>query len=458
MKKISRRKFLKASAASTAAFMILPRWVIGKEPGPNSIINVAVVGPGGRGTACCRTFGRLDFTRNVAFADVDFERAKPMFDQFPDAKRFKDYRVMLDEMGKDIDAVAIATPDHAHYPAGAWSMACGKHVYIEKPLARTVWETQELKRIAQKQKVITQMGNQGHTFDGWRKLREWYEAGLLGEIEEIHQWTDRPVPGWWDQGALPRPDGSEKVPEHLDFNLWLNVAPEQAYSGRLLPFKWRGMRDFGTSALGDMGCHFMDFGYSAFDLGFPTSITGTSTEFNDFSWPQQSSVVYEFPAKGSRKPVKLYWYDFSSKNKPKNVKGVEQEKIDSMANGSIVVGSKRSALCEDPYGGNTRIWPLREHQEMMKSKAFPEASIPRVEGGPHQEWARAIRDGVQPGSNIVDFSADFTAVVMMGLITNFFPGKKLDFDPKNLTFTNEPKANEFLKSVYPYRKEFLPGI
>ena len=235
------------------------------------------------------------------------------------------------------------------------------------------------------------------------------------------------------------------------------MAPEQPYAASMLPFKWRGLRDFGTSALGDMGCHFMDFGYSAFDLGFPSSITGTSSEFNDYSWPLQSSVVYEFPARGKRKGIKLYWYDFSKNQKPKNIKDVPQEKIDSMPNGSIVVGTKATVMSEDPYGGNTKIWPLEKHREFQKEKMFPAASIPRVRGGPHREWAQACIDGVQPGSNIVDFSADFSAVVMMGLITNFFPGKTLKFDEKAMRFTNEPKANQFLKSIYPYRKEFLPG-
>lgn len=454
MSKFSRRDFLKAGAA-VAGFSILPNWVIGNSPAPSKKLNVAIVGPGGRGGACVKAFSEFANSQIVAFCDVDDARVERAYKRFPDVARFKDYRVMLDKMGKDIDAVAIATPDHTHYPIAAWAMANGKHVYVEKPLARTLWETQELKRIATKTGLITQMGNQGHTGDGWRKLKAWFDGGLIGDVVEIHHWTDRPVLSWWKQGELPRPDGSDKVPEALDFKLWLNVAPDQPYGAEMLPFKWRGLRDFGTSALGDMGCHFIDWGYSAFDLGFPEKMTGTVSKFNDYSWPEHSNVVYEFPAKGKRGKVKLFWYDFG--DKPKNVKGIPQSVIDSHANGSIVVGTKESVFADDPYGGHTTIYPRERMRELLQAGSVPQNPVAKFPNNPHYEWADACVNGIQPGSNIAGFSADFTAVVMMGLITNFFPGQTLDFDAKKMEFTNVKDANKYIKSLYEYKAEFLPG-
>lgn len=456
MKNITRRSFVKTSAGAAALFSILPSFAAEKKAPPSERLNVAVIGAGGRGFDSVSALHNFDKSQIVALCDVDDGRAKGAFDLCPDAKRFKDYRVMFDKIAKDIDAVVVATPDHVHFPAAAWAMANGKHVYVEKPLARTVWEAQELKRIAKKTGLITQMGNQGHAGDGWRKVKEWYDAGLLGELIEIHHWTDRPVPGWWAQGALPRPDGKEKVPASLDWNLWLNVAPEQPYSGRIVPFKWRGMRDFGTSSLGDMGCHFLDIGYSAFDLGLPLSVEGKPSESNDFSWPQECSVVYEFaPKKSGGENVKLYWFDY--KNKPKDVRGMPQEAIDKADNGTIIVCKNYTVFCDNPYGANPSIMPRETMRELLKDGKLPAPTIPRVNGGPQVEWAGACIEGKQPGSNIAGFSGDFATVVLMGLAPVDFPNEKLIIDPKKMLFTSNKAANRLLQSRYAYRKEFLPG-
>lgn len=455
-KAISRRDFIKKSAASAALFSILPSWAAGRARGPSETLNVAVIGPGGRGTEAVNRALQFDGARIVAMCDADFGRAADSFSKAPEAAKFHDYREMFDKMGRDIDAVFVATPDHAHYPAASWAMANGKHTYVEKPLARTVWETRELKRIAKKTGLITQMGNQGHAGDGWRKVREWHQAGLLGDIVEIHHWTDRPVPEWWAQGALKRPSGAESAPEGLDWKLWLNVAPDQPYSKMIMPFKWRGMRDFGTSSLGDMGCHFLDLGYSAFGLGAPLKVSGKPSEFNDFSWPQECSVTYEFaPLKPGGENIRLYWYDF--KNRPRDVRGVPQETIEKNANGSIIVGTKNTVFCNNPYGGGVRISPDSRMKSMMADRAFPEPSIPRPNPSPHVEWMEACLKGIQPGSNIADFSADFTEVVLLGLASNFFPGETLEYDSAAMRFKNRPEADKFLRSLYPYKEEFLPG-
>lgn len=450
MNKISRRDFAKKSAAAAFGFMILPRWVIGKETPPSERLNVAVIGVGGRGEACCNEFSNFERSRCVAFCDVDDGRAAGIYNKYPDVARFKDYRVMLDKMGRDIDAVAVATPDHAHYAAAAWAMACGKHVYVEKPLARTVWEVRQLKRMAQKAKVVTQMGNQGHTTDGWRKVREWYLAGLLGDIVEIHQWTDRPI---WPQGELQQAN-PKPAPGNLDFNLWLNVAPDQPYRSGILPFSWRGLRDFGTSALGDMGCHFMDVAVSAFNLGRPVTVQGNPTPSNEWSWPQRCNTVYEFKNPDTKGLITLYWYEGDSK--PQGIEGVSQEDIDSQKNATIIVGTKRKVMLQDPYGHITFIYPREEMRQMHEAGELPAPSIPRVPDGPHREWARGCLEGFQPGSNIAGFSADFTETVLLGLLPIFRPGLKLEYDYAAMSFKNDKSADKYLSSLYPLKQEFLP--
>lgn len=212
---------------------------------------------------------------SVAFCDVmddttqkpwsGYKSAAATYKKFPNVPRYRDFRVMLDEKDKEIDAVLISVPDHMHYPIASWAIAKGKHVYCEKPLTRTIWEAEELKRLAKEAGVITQLGNQGHTNEGWRVIREWYDAGIIGDIKDIYIWTNRPI---WPQGGLKKPAG-EKIPSNFDYNLWLGVAPFQPYSSTIVPFNWRGLRNYGTGAAGDMACHFFDVPYSAFNLGSP---------------------------------------------------------------------------------------------------------------------------------------------------------------------------------------------
>ena len=242
---LNRRNFLKGAAVA-GGLMVLPSWSIGKTPGPNSKLRVAVVGVGGRGDAVISAFRNSPHVEFAAFCDVADTMAAKTYKEFPTVPRFRDFRVMLDKMDKQIDAVTVATPDHMHYPIAAWAIAKGKHVYCEKPLTRTIWEANELKRLADKAGVITQMGNQGHTNEGWRVIKEWYDAGIIGQIEDIYIWTNRPI---WPQGQLKMPEG-QPVPSTLDYKLWLGVAPYQPYSKEILPFNWRGLRNYGTGAAG----------------------------------------------------------------------------------------------------------------------------------------------------------------------------------------------------------------
>ena len=385
--------------------------------------------------------------------------AAKTYKEFPTVPRFRDFRVMLDKMDKQIDAVTVATPDHMHYPIAAWAIAKGKHVYCEKPLTRTIWEANELKRLADKAGVITQMGNQGHTNEGWRVIKEWYEAGIIGQIEDIYIWTNRPI---WPQGQLKMPEG-QPVPSTLDYKLWLGVAPYQPYSKEILPFNWRGLRNYGTGAAGDMACHFLDVPYSAFDLGYPMSIVANSTPFNDYSWPNQASSVMTFLNKrGVNNRIRLHWYDGG--RRPKEIKRVDPEFLKpdpknpwNRANCTFIVGTKETVYTNE-YGSETYIYPRPRMKEVAKSGALPKKTIARSTnpGNPHMEWAMACLAGKQPMGNF-NYAAPFTEMALLGMIGIIFPERELNYVPSTLSFANCPEADKYVKSLYAYNKEFLPS-
>lgn len=450
----NRRQFLKNSALMGSAAMLMNSNVMAKQAKPceNGKLNVAIVGVGGRGGAAVKALGDMKNVKLVAFCDVDDVRAAKAYKQYPTVPRYRDYRVMLDKMDKQIDAVAVCTPDHMHYPIATWAMSKGKHVFCEKPLARTIWETREMKRLANKYGVITQMGNQGHTNEGWRIIKEWYQADLLGDIEDIYIWTNRPI---WPQGNLAVPP-AQPVPSTLDYKLWLGVAPYQPYNSAILPFKWRGMRNYGTGAAGDMACHFLDVPYSAFDLGCPTEIVGNSSPFNAYSWPKEASTVMTFNNMcGKSGKIKLHWYDGG--RKPKAIKRVDKSFIDDPrnANCTFIVGTKETVYTNE-YGVGTRIWPNARMKELAKSGALPKKTIARsiAPNNPHKEWAECCLAGKQSMANF-DYAAPFTEMALLGMIAICTPEVPLVYSPKSLEFLNYPEANKYIRSLYAYNKEFI---
>jgi predicted dehydrogenase len=275
----------------------MPIW-LGADPDADSQkLKIALIGAGGRGKAHVKGLESQHF---VAFCDVDEERAAETYKAYPKVPRFKDYRVMFDRMGKEIEAVSIATPDHMHYPIVLWALAHGKHVFCEKPLTRTFEEAMILKKAVREAGVITQMGNQGHVADGWRSIREWVDAGIAGDIYEAYHWTNRPV---WPQGLSSWPK-KQPVPSKFDWNLWLGVAPKRDYSPEIAPFNWRGFWDYGSGAIGDIGCHSMDASYSGLQLGLPTSISADVSghragEGDRWSWRISVACPRDDPAKCS---------------------------------------------------------------------------------------------------------------------------------------------------------------
>lgn len=412
-------------------------------PSPNNRLNLALVGVGGRGTAAVEGLAAETY---VAFCDVDDKRAAQSYESHPDVPKFKDYREMFAAMGDKIDGVVISTPDHMHFPIAMTAIALGKHVYCEKPLTHTIEEARLLTAAAKARGVITQMGNQGHSNEGTRLLKEWIEAGVLGEVQEIHSWTDRPI---WPQG-LKLPDHTEEtppIPETLDWDLWLGVAAARDYDRAYAPFRWRGWWDFGCGALGDMACHVMDAAYWSLDLGPPSSVNAIAANGTQHSCPVSSVVTYQFPGRGSRAPLKWMWYDGGLR--PSFPADFELDRKLG-GNGSLVIGSEASVIT-NTYNSSLRVYPETRMREIVPK--LPAKTLPRVQSDNHHAaWADAIRDGRQPASSF-DYSGPFTETVLLGVIASRVR-RHLDWNAADMSIPNLPEAEQYLRKTY--RPGFLP--
>jgi len=406
----------------------------GKLITPDRKLNIACIGCGGKGA---EDVSSVSSENIVALCDVDSKRADAIFKRFPDVPKFKDYRKMLVEMDDKIDAVTVTTPDHTHFPAAMMAMQMGKHVYVQKPLTHTVWEARTLTETAKEHEVVTQMGNQGHAYEGCRLLKEWLQAGAIGNVHEVHIWTNRPI---WPQG-IKRPLEVEQVPSTLDWNLWLGVAPERPYNSCYLPFKWRGWWDFGCGALGDMGCHMMDASFWALDLKYPVSVEAKSDGNNEETAPESSIVTYKFPARGSMPPVTVKWYD-GGKLPPRPHDLGKESKL--AAGGQYLVGDKGVMMGFGDYCDSVRLIP----EAKMKSFKRPGKTIPRVpEGNPYMEWINACKGGPKPGSNFVDHSGPLTEMVSLGNLA-IRTGKKIEWDSKLMRCKNLPEADKLVRLAH----------
>jgi len=424
---LSRRRFLQGSAVAGAALafpMVLPSRVFGA----NERLNIGSIGCGGKGEV--DTNGVAD-QNLVALCDVDEKVAANTFAKFPSAKRYKDYRVMLEKEAKNIDAVTVSTPDHHHAPAALRAMRMGKHVYCQKPLTHTVHEARLMRETAAQMKVATQMGNQGHSHPETRRLVELVRHGVLGNVTAVHVWTDRPI---WPQG-VHRPAQAQPVPPTLAWDLWLGPAPERPYADGYHPFNWRGWWDFGTGALGDMACHIMDTAYWALDLRDPTSVEATSEGCNEESAPHWSIINYQFPERNGRAPVKLTWYD-GKKKPPAELTGGKET---GEANGVLIIGDKGAMIA--PYTEPPRLLNPEQQADFKP----PEKSIPRSPGHWH-EFVNACKGG-PPGGTNWDYAGPLTETVLLGNLA-VRSGKKIEWDAKNMTCTNVPEANKYVKREY----------
>jgi predicted dehydrogenase len=432
----SRRDFLKTASLASAA-LAFPHVMRSQEGGsPNNKLNIALCGVGGQGRSAIRGLEGENF---VAFCDVDDARAAETFNAYPDVPRFRDYRKMLEKLGNKIDAVTVSTPDHMHYPIAVAALSLGKHVFVEKPLTHTVSEARHLAKLALEKKVATQMGNQGHAGEGMRMLKEWLNAGLLGEVREMHSWTDRPI---WPQGVRA-PDHSKMLPvapSTLDWDLWQGVAPEREYDPAYVPFNWRGYWDYGTGALGDMGCHIMDGAYWALELTQPTSVEAVSARQTDISAPTASVVAYEFPARGSMPALKWTWYDGGMMPVlPPELEAARQ----LQDNGTLIVGSKGMVYADTYYAG-ARFLPEAKMRELAPN--LPAKTIPRIKGGHFAEWVAACKGGTPAGANF-EYAAQLTETVLLSNVA-IRARRRIEWDAAAMKITNLPEANQFVSKTY----------
>ncbi|MEL6303616.1 MAG: Gfo/Idh/MocA family oxidoreductase [Bacteroidota bacterium] len=470
---MQRRTFLKNTAKATTAFSIVPSFVLGKQhTAPSDTLYVAAFGVGGRGRGVIDGLAGTQKVKFVAFCDVDERRAATTHEAYPDVKQFKDFRKVYDKHLSDIDAVMVATPDHTHASIALPFMRAKKHAYVEKPLTHNIHEARLMTKVAKENGIVTQMGNQGASSDDSRIAREWVESGIIGKVHTVDCWTNRPV---WPQG-VPVPIKKERVPKGLDWDLWLGPAKMRDYNAAYLPFKWRGWWDFGTGALGDMGCHIMETPFSVLDLGYPTEAEASCTTVwvGDFieadyspSCPPSSKIhlKFEHPEHGD---IALNWFDGGLKpDLPDELK--DDETIGDTGGGTIMYGEKGILVC-DTYSRNARLLP----SEVMELYKSPEPKYPRIPGAMDGHIANFVDCCINGGTTSSDFarSGPLTETVLMGNLAvkayqykvlqegkqigdwapYDYPGRrKLLWDGENMKITNYDKANEWVT------REYRPG-
>jgi predicted dehydrogenase len=437
-KRLNRREFLHKAAGSVAAFTIVPRHVLGAgKTAPSDKLNIACIGVGGRGGA---SVGACSGENIVALCDVDMRRASGQFKKFPRAKNYHDFRKMLDEMDNQIDAVTVATPDHTHAVACMDAIRRRKHVYCEKPLAHSIYEIRELMKAARKHKVVTQLGNQGHSFDHIRLFCEWIWDGAIGDVYEVHAGC---TADHCKIDQLSKRSEKHDIPPELDWDLWLGPAKYRTYNPMYLPGSWRGWMPFGSGTIGDWVCHVVDPVFWALDLGAPKTIQaqaeGYDPKVHADTFPHGSVITFEFPAKGKRGPVKLLWHS-GRKVIPRPVELEEGRKLSKT--GAIVIGDKGKIMYGSHGAGGVRIIP----ESKMKAYKQPPQTLPRVRGH-HNDWLQAIKNNKQAGSNY-DYGGPLTELAQLGIIAMKMLGRKLEWDGQNMRFTNCDEANQCINPPY----------
>ncbi len=465
-----RRDFIKNTAIAAASFMIVPRYVLG-GPGflaPSDRLIIAGVGVGGKGQSDIASFyasGKAD----IGFlCDVDDRRAANSVKAFPKAKYYKDWREMYDKEHKNFDAVSVSTPDHNHAVQALGAMQLGKHVYVQKPLSHDIYEARVLTAAADKYKVVTQMGNQGASNDGPRLMKEWYDAGLIGDVHTIYAWTDRPV---WPQG-IPWSANKAAIPKELDWDLWLGTAPYKDFVDKLVPFNWRGWWDYGTGALGDMGCHLLEAPFSVLNLKYATEVEASvgSVYIDEFkrgyfpdSCPPSSHVILKFPkTEKTLGDVKVHWMDGGIQ--PERPAELEADEVfGDGGNGTLFIGTKGKMMAST-YSANPRLLPLSRNASINVPEKF--ARVKDQSNGHYRQWVEASIAGYgkhelsSPFSiagplteallmaNLAIRGADVQRKAADGKIT--YPGryKKLLWDNANMRVTNFDEVNQFVKRTY----------
>ncbi len=454
----SRRSFIKGIGTITAAGMF-PNLLLAQ--GASKKVGIACIGVMGKGQS--DVSGVAEKNEIVAICDVDAKSLAKAQEKYPNAKPYSDFRKMLDEV-KGIDAVTISTPDHAHYPAAMHALSHGKHIFIQKPLTNTLWECRQLHLGARKKKVITQMGNQGHTYEGNREVKEWIDAGAIGKVKEIHVWTNRPI---WPQGksAIITP---ATPPDSLDWQHWLAATPDAPYSASIHPFKWRGFLEYGAGAFGDMGCHLIDAPSVALGLGVPSFVTATKVDdLTEIAWPTGSIIKMEFPG-NSHGNISLTWHEGKKPDGtpylPEFPSIINMNEAfaykDPAKNGTVtpggwmIIGTEGLILNKSDQAKDMQIWPEKRREEFLAKPPTKTEARSVTPGNPQQEWTEAIKAGkefAQMGH--FDYSCPLTELTLIGGLAMRFPGKRLEWDSAALKVTNDEAANAFIKRKA-YRKGY----
>jgi predicted dehydrogenase len=467
----TRREFLQQAGMAAAAFTIIPRFTLGGKGfiAPSDTLYIAGIGVGGKGESDLTGFAgspdgktKGNPKAKVAFlCDVDDRQAAQSVKNFPNAKYYKDFRVLLDKEAKGIDAVSVSTPDHTHATIAMNAMQRGKHVYVQKPLTHDIYEARMLTEAAKKYKVVTQMGNQFASADHVRTAKEWVDAGLIGDVTKVLTWTNRPV---WPQG-IPAPTGKFEIPKEVDWDLWLGPAQAIDFNPAYLPFNWRGWWRFGTGALGDMACHIMDAAFRILPIDFPTEVEcSTTTAWEDFfkeanyleSCPASSIIHLKFPRTDGKGDIQVTWMDGGLLPKrPDEL--LPDEQMGDWGNGYIFEGTKGKLMA------NYSMAPVLLPTARMKDVTLPKQTIQRIPGaeaGHYTEWVDACIAGYgkKQLSSPFEYAGPFTEAVLMGNLAirsygmrndKGYPGrKKLLWDAKNMKITNFDEANQFVRAQY----------
>ncbi len=473
-----RREFIRQTGLAAAGFFIVPRHVIGKGyTAPSDKLNIAAIGAGGKGTSDLNNAFNKGANNVVAFSDVDWSQAKTSIDRFPNAKKYHDFREMLDQSGKDIDAVTISTPDHFHAYAAMACMQLGKHVYVQKPLTHNIAEARMLTEAARKYKVVTQMGNHGSSNPEQKQAMEWFDKGLIGPVHTVNIWTNRPV---WPQG-IPLPTDKPALPASMsakEWDTWIGPADFVDYHPLYHPFKWRGWWNFGTGALGDIGCHTIDSPFRILGLGYPTEVECSvgavfikdwNPEYIPEGCPPSSHVEIKFPAtKKNKTPMKMIWMDGGIRPMhPDLIPASEAISNDGGQNGIILHGTK-GLMTIGMYGQNPKLY-LNNGSKIEAPKAPPSATATLPEYGHQALWTEACKAGFNSKqhkelTSSFDYSGPLTETVLMGNLAirsymlrkqreggrsyDFYGRMKLLWDGANMKITNLPDANQFVSRNY----------
>ncbi|MEO8350398.1 MAG: Gfo/Idh/MocA family oxidoreductase [Chthoniobacteraceae bacterium] len=437
----SRRTFIKGLSTAAAGGIVFPNLLLRADDTPaGKKIGVAAIGCGGKGESDIAAAARGNEV--VAICDVDANTLATAAKKYPNARTFSDFRKMIDEV-KSIEACTVSTPDHAHYPAAMHSMAAGKHVCVQKPLTNTLWEAQQLQLAAKKKGVITQMGNQGHTYDENRMLKEWLDAGVVGKLKEIHVWTNRPI---WPQGDEVKFKPTD-VPAFLDWQAWLAATPDHAFSEGIHPFKWRGFIEWGAGAIGDMGCHNIDPIFYALDLGLPPAIDTDTRELTDIAWPAGATIRYHYKSHPKVGDLTLTWYEGKNADGSQNLPAVPEVLGDQKFGevGFLIVGSDGVIYNKADQCRNPKIYPESRAKDFLANppdKKYPRS--PKV-GEPQEEWTLAIKNG-KPFDFMsqFDYSVPLTELCLLGGLA-MRVGKPIEWDAEKFEVVGMPDAAKYIK-------------